>query len=122
MTAVPREGETFAETLARQIEESQAAVAELTKGITWARLAALLTELVDAAETLIRGPGKGADKKAAVKQAVRILDERYHIYDGIDALIKLPGYLEAIDNLIIGAVVDRGIDIVVGVLNAKVWK
>ena len=87
-----------------------------------ATVGAVLTRIIQAAELVITGPGRGHERKAAVRAVLRLLDQRYHWRDALDAAIKLPKALEWADDLIMPAFESAAIELVVAVLNLpRAW-
>ena len=70
----------------------------------------LLTDLVQATEVVVRGPGQGADKFTVVEEVLDELDDVYHWRAALAAAMHLPGWLGsriigALDSVVIGLIV-----------------
>ncbi len=113
-------GERWAEEVLQTAEAIGADVLALIRspgGWNLGTVGAVLTRIIQAAELVITGPGRGAERKAAVRAVLRKLDQRYRWRDALDAAIKLPKALEWADDLIMPAFESAAIELVVAVLN-----
>ena len=90
--------------------------------LSFSSVVALLLAIIETAEDVVTGPDRGSDKKAAVFEVIDNIKDRFDFYVWIDDMIRLPGFLEAFDGMVIRSVIDHAIDMIVAIMNSRVWR